>query len=260
MIPILFVPSVIIIPVRSLCYHYSGVEGNFTPQKLLELMQHNDYRALTNNKRLILKMVSVLLNNEKYFERDEINKIISLCGDKELGAVFLSKLEEFYNNAPYPSLAQLIQWHEVEKNSADYSQALSEQYASFDLRPCSREIGGKLDTKKGNGFELDKAKEKAGQFKGIEFLEADLQDMANECVKARGLSTAVLLKEFKKFSISPRDPELTHVKLVAITAELLYRSKGKDGAIGSSFEINTTQYLAVLGTSCSIRNVKLRKS
>ncbi|MDP3268432.1 MAG: hypothetical protein Q8M40_05220 [Legionella sp.] len=234
--------------VRSLCYHYSGVEGNFTPQKLLELMQHNDYQALTNNKRLILKMVSVLLNNEKYFERDEINKIISLCGDKELGAVFLSKLEEFYNNAPYPSLAQLIQWHETEKNSANYSEALSEKYAQFDRRPCSREIGGALDTKKGNGFELDKAKEKAGQFEGIVFLEADLQDMENECVRARGLSTALLLTEFKKFSKSPRDPELTHVKLVAITAELLYRSKGKDGAIGSSFEINTTQYLAVLGT------------
>ncbi|OJY14622.1 MAG: hypothetical protein BGO90_08090, partial [Legionella sp. 40-6] len=235
--------------VRSLCYHYSGGRGNFTPQNLLALMQSENFQALADShKKLILNIVSVLLNNEKYFESKQINEIISLASDKGFGESFIGKLKEFYTNAPYPSLTQVILWHETEKNSANYSEALSEKYAHFDRRPCSREIGGELDTKKGNGFELDKAKEKASQFEGIEFLAADLQDMANECVKARDLSTALLLSEFKKFRILPRDPELTYVKLVAITAELLYRSKGKDGAIGSSFEINTTQYLAVLGT------------
>ena len=92
---------------------------------------------------------------------------------------------------------------------------------------------------------MDKAKEFAEQFKGLEFEPKDLADLdkATKAVKDKTIA-----------ELTTRLDELTtdeKIERIAILAELLYRSKGGDAddlkeIKGNSFELNTVQYLTVL--------------
>lgn len=235
--------------IRSLCFHYSGIEGDLKPENLLSLMREPGYVTLTSdNKKLLLNMVSVLLNNEKHVTNLEFRELVGLCKAPEKGSVFLAQLSEFYKHAPYPSIAQVKEWHEAVKNSRTYEQDLKDKYAVFDKHPCEREIGETDKAKKGNGFIFEDAKKKRHEFHGVSFPEKELREMETETKRVHDLSTEALINEFKQFNQKPRSKELTNAKLVAIAAELLYRSKGKEGGMGSSFEIHTTQYLAILAS------------
>ncbi|MGL5741398.1 MAG: hypothetical protein ACRCXC_02030 [Legionella sp.] len=238
--------------IRSLCYHFSGTEGEFTPETLLGLMRAPDYVKLHDaDKRLLLTIASVLLNNDKHFTLEEFNALISRCSDPVYGKDFLAGLRKFYATAPYPDLEKLDAWHEKAKaaRKEEYANLLKAHYAVFDKHPCEREIGEPGSKKTGNGFRLKFAENKVKEFTNAEALTPELASLDMAVKDARKLYTEELIQEFKKFQADDfrKTPAGSNARLVAIAAELLYRSKGNDGPMGSSFEINTTQYLAILG-------------
>ena len=222
--------------VRSLCYHYSATEGDRSPEALLKLINTLSNFEL-KPKHLLLRIVCVSLNNDKLFKTVEFQEFVTLCKDDTYGEQYLRQLEQFYKHAPYPAIQEVVAWHKDALLSDDYDKRLSDLYAAFDKKPCEREYA--------NGFKLDVAKERAAQFSGINFLLEDLGGLNRHIQSAQTLSTAELLTAFKIFK-EPDEPD--YPALVATAAELLYRSKGKEGGLGNSFEINTTQYLAILAT------------
>ena len=86
------------------------------------------------------------------------------------------------------------------------------------------------------------AKQKRAGFKGCEISDKELAQLQAETLSVQGIKTKNLVDEFKQFKTLK---EINYARLVAVTAELLYRSKGQDGGEGLSFELNTTQYLAI---------------
>ena len=236
--------------VRSLCEHYSGQEGDYTPEKLLDILRDDVFTQLENkHKKLLLKIASALLNNGYFFKPQEFKELLRLCAQEEKGQALLGLLAQFYDTAPYPSLQQISGWHEKALKENDYSKSLTSCYVEFDKTPCPREF--KEDDPKSNGFHLAEAKEKTGltpsqhSIQGVEFSEEEIKELEAASQAAKDKATADLIKEFKSFHPDAKPQETSMAKLVAAAAELLYRSKGKAGKPGSSFEINTTQYLAV---------------
>ena len=211
--------------VRSLCYHYSGSEGSFTPQVFLEVVTKENFQTKLDDdqKRLILRIISVLNNNGKFVALDDLEKLINLCTEHASKTSFIQLLTEFYTHAPYPSLNQAFQWHDEAVKSGNFAHTMREQYAIFGKTPCPREAE--------NGFKLEQAKNKIKEFSGVRFSIDELQKLANETARVRNESTHGLLKEFKDFKPPPAG---SYETLVAIAAELLHRSKGAEGGPGGS--------------------------
>lgn len=239
--------------IRALYYHFSQKEGEFTPKALLDLFRNESFLQFTpDNKKLLLRIVTVLLNNEKPFTSIELNALFQRC-EGESGASFLAQLHTCYAYAPYPSMAEIERWYTSAIASPDgFDVAFNAFRAAYDVLPCQRESPDSTEPGIGllNGFREEKAKQSQKKFHGVEFKDTELAALQRETFQARGRSSAQLLEELKAFPSAGDNPD--YAKLVAVAAELLYRSKGK---LGNSFEINTTQYLAIYSMLKSGRHV-----
>ena len=103
--------------------------------------------------------------------------------------------------------------------------------------------------KKVNGFHLDEAKKQVKNMPGVEYTHIELQAIDKAVKEVRDLTTEELLNNIKNIKQFENNPSAQTTQLVALMAELLYRTKAlpQEGSrdLSRSFEINTTQYLAI---------------
>ncbi|RUR15878.1 hypothetical protein ELY21_13855 [Legionella sp. km535] len=230
--------------VRSLCNHFSNEDGEFTHESLLKLLSSKEYSAFPKeDKKLFLNLLTSLINNDKPCTLDELNSLMARCTDKDKGPVLLQTLKNIYQSAPYPTLEQFQEWEDNCPENVDLAQHLAECYARFDKAPCARESV--------NGFDLEYAKVQAAQMGGVAYSDEELEALDKEVTAVKKLSTDEIKNEL--LSLRNKTRELSTERLVALSAELMHRTKGMPALfdekgrqkLGRSFEIHTTQYLAI---------------
>ena len=216
--------------VLSLCLHFS--EAPHTPndlKALLESVQDNPY---------LLKAAVAVLNTDKGYSLDDLKALRDAAVDN---ADLQESIKKAYVRAPYPSLKQMLEWH----NSAEIN--LDTAYQIFDKYPAHREPESGFDANHAHKqLALMAANSNNAGFHADIINVGDFKDLT---LKMRTRTSEKLLEEFKKAGENKNFDTL-----VAVAAELLYRSKGRDNPayrdgqyeLGSSMELNTTQYLAIL--------------
>ncbi|MFC3907815.1 hypothetical protein ACFORL_01800 [Legionella dresdenensis] len=224
--------------VRSLCTHFNKEAGEYTPTSLLKLLTHPDYTAHEKSEQvLFLNILTSLINNGKPCTMAELTQLMHVSkDDKELVDV----LKAIYQSAPYPSLSQFNAWLEAyaaEPEQKPKSVYLLERYQQFDKQPCPRE--------ENNGFNPDYAASQAKKMTGIHYTPEKIAELDNEIKAVKELGSAAIRQELEQSRQGLLQPPLSNARLTALVAELLYRTKGKEGGNGNSFEIHTTQYLAI---------------
>ena len=192
-------------------------------------------RLAEGEQKLILKIITSLLNNKKSCSLADIKKLIDWCHDDPEKVPIL---EQLFKNAPYPTIDLVDQWLSTGEDNASILQ----KYTQWNKHPVLRE-------KECNGFDLKVARDQVNQMHGVTCLDEELLAISQAVYEVRSLDTVDLIKQIDAFKTSEVKD---YAKLVALMAELLYRSKGlpardENGVreFGRSFEINTTQYLAL---------------
>lgn len=253
--------------VIGLCEHFNGGDARFKFTDLLAIFKSGqlenglnfaNYSTLSaGDKKQLLTTVTSLLNNEKVCSLEDIHRLIEGSAHEESGAAFLQSLHSAYTKAPYPNLSDFRKWFDaVDENKAEYVQ---EQYNQWTKKPVFRESGdydlidGQPVFVEGvNGFRMHEARKAVDGMEGIKYTKKELQGIAAEVSKVRDLTMDELLAEIGEIKNNHDRHRENPTAMVALMAELLYRTKGQDGkGVGSdhewgrSFEINTTQYLAL---------------
>ncbi|MBL7478821.1 preprotein translocase subunit SecA [Legionella bononiensis] len=229
--------------VRSLCNHFSSDKGEFTHESLLKLLSSPEYTAFPKDeKKLFLNLLTSLINNDKPCTLNELNDLMNRCKDEKKGPILLETLKNIYKSAPYPTLKKFQKWENSCPEDGDLAQHLAECYAKFDKKPCKRETV--------NGFNLAFAKDQAAKMGGVTYSNEELESIDREVKAVRDLSTDEIKNEL--LDLRNKTKELSTERLVALSAELMYRTKGMPAVfdngkqkLGRSFEIHTTQYLAI---------------
>lgn len=236
--------------VLSLCLQFnSDTDKELQPEGLIKLLKAVESVPVAH-QATVLNIAVVLINNEKGYTLEGFTR---LCELATTNSAFASTLASTYRKAPFPTMDLVLEWHGRAVESGDYDIAMNNAYKAYNKAPCHREL-------EHNGFHEDKAAEQLRAFTGFEASQIDLRAFAAKTAQMREKSTDELLAIFNKFN--PKKPAEydaafanDYDTLVAVAAELFHRSKGKDEkhpggefVMGSSMEINTTQYLAILSS------------
>ena len=258
--------------VISLCEHFGepGQDGNvFSYKELLALFQGKTLRLGSTDdsvidfetypslqpaaKKQVLKVISSLLNNKKPCSLQDIERLMKLCSDDVYAATHIAVLEQVFKDAPFPALDRIERWLDEAKRDrspppdagnvdSSIKDSVVEKYITWNIKPVAREPV--------NGFNLNYARRQAAAMQGINYTDAELVAIDREVERVKGLTTKALLEEINVIKGTTADYS---TQLVALMAELLYRTKGLpfqrksnlSREWGRSFEINTTQYLAI---------------
>ncbi len=235
--------------VRSLCEHFKSQEAPHRPEDLLVFLQSNEYKnASEADRKLSLRILTALLNNGKPCPLEGLQDTIKFLTDlpEQEQEQVRGALEICYRASPYPTLSEFVNWLKELPEGRDLTQYIQDKYLKFDKSPCAREPD--------NGFHLGEARKKTGlelsentdHIHGKTYDEATLLRIQREVEEARTLPTSAINAQLQAYRKNPA--EVDNEKLLALAAELLYRTKGlpaEKGQAGRSFEINTTQYLAI---------------
>jgi len=234
--------------VLSLMYHYAGGMPGRGIKDLVELFNKPDYQSLNSaiRKDFINVIISQMNNNVTCGEEEISTFLTYVCKNKDK-EIITTCMHDFYQQAPYPPLDKFILW----TKNLDNKQALNKAYAHFDKNPCAF-TEGHDGREKENGFKLKEAESllaKMPETKGI-FTKSYLSRVEYYTKYAKTLSTESILEQLKKYKNTPQQ---NHIQLVMLAAELMHRSKGRSPEFvggtqvpGRSFELNTTQIMAVL--------------
>jgi preprotein translocase subunit SecA len=245
--------------VISLCEHFSA-EGKFKFTDLMTIFNGGTLRVGENNvsfagyptlddkaKKQLFTVITSLLNNKKTCKLEDIEQLITHLNGVNKDQ-YLEAVTAIYNKAPYPELSQFNQWAEVSPLLA----GITREYNTWSKKPVAREDGSVQGEEAVNGFNLEYAKEQRNRMSGIGYTDKELQHIKDETEAAKDLTTNQLLERINEIRANPEAVKQDPTELVAVMAELLYRTKGmpQEGIgnsrkWGNSFEINTTQYLAV---------------
>jgi hypothetical protein len=235
--------------VLSLCVHFNDdTNPHLQPEGLLALLDEiNKFEP--RHKSSALKIAIVTLNSGQNYSLDQFK---TLYRELKTDPEFCDELDDLYKKAPYPTIEQLLDWFKKCTNPEGYKTELGQCLKEFHKVPWHRE--------EENGFQAGKALTQLEQFafNGRKTSAKELDAAKTYFAKFEQLTKDLQRKELDELltilrSFKDADPEtIDYDTLVAVAAELLHRSKGldlKDGEAfipGSSMEINTTQYLAIL--------------
>lgn len=233
--------------VLSLMYHYAGGLPGRGVKDLVELFNTPNYKSLdsTIKKDFINAIISQMNNNVGCDKEDVIAFLSFICKNKEK-QVIIDCMHDFYQQAPYPPLKKFKHW----AKKSDNRDALNEAYEQFDKNPCA--VDEHDGREKENGFKLHEAKRLLAKMPEVQELFTDtyLSDIESQSKKVKNLSTKSLLEQLKNYKNRPQE---NHIQLVMLAAEVLHRSKGRPPEFvgnvqipGRSFELNTTQIMAIL--------------
>ncbi|CEG55673.1 preprotein translocase subunit SecA [Legionella fallonii] len=234
--------------VLSLMYHYVGGLPGRGVKDLVALFNTPDYQSLNNTiKKDFINAVISQMNNNVKCGKEEINAFLSfICANKEQQVV-IDCLHDFYQQAPYPPLEKFMSWTQNSTNRED----LNRTYEQFDKNPCALP-NGHDGREKENGFKLGEAKRIVAKMPEVQeiFTQEYLLDIESQSEKAKTLSTESILQQLKDYK---NTSHANHIELVMLAAELLHRCKGRTPEFvgdvqipGRSFELNTTQIMAIL--------------
>jgi len=214
--------------VLSLCLLFKGETADeLQPESLISLLKllgQNDVKA---HKDIILKIFVNDGHLRKQNNYDaQIKELATLMNAKPEFAAFVNKT---YEKAPYPSLETIKSWHKqaLENATGTYQNNVTKLWNDFSKKPYERE--------ERNGLKIEKAMSQRDKFKGFDFEESEIKDFQYFTNLMRDQTCEELLSFLQKFK---DDADPSYEFLIAVAAELLYRSQGE--------EINTTQYLALL--------------
>lgn len=246
--------------VIGLCENFKGESSELSFDNLIDILKGNkvsqgkekldfkNYPALpVKIKSQILSITTSLLNNNKACTLDDIHYLTMQCADKTKGADIAASLEIIFNQAPFPEIATIKDWFQKaprDTSETSFTELIKEEYERWNKAPVAREVV--------NGFNLDKAKDIAEKMQGVDYSEAQLEEIKKAVEAVKELSTTVLLAKIHAIKDNSEENHKDPTELIALMAELLYRTKGQpqegtgdDRCWGKSFEINTTQYLAL---------------
>lgn len=234
--------------VLSLMYHFAGGMPGRGVGDLVELFNRPDYQTLnaTVRKDFLNVILSQMNNNVKCSKEEILALLTFICEHKEK-QIILDCMHDFYQQAPYPPLEKFMLWTRNLNNRA----ALNQAYDQFDKNPCAL-ISGNDGREKENGFKLTEAEHILTKMPEVNtlFTTQYLLDIEHQSQYAKLLSTESILHELKNYKNTTHK---NHIRLVMLAAELMHRCKGRPpefvGNIqipGRSFELNTTQLMAIL--------------
>ncbi|MFJ1268493.1 hypothetical protein ACD661_08005 [Legionella lytica] len=238
--------------VLSLCLQFnSDTDEELQPEGVLQLLNTVDTLP-EEHRATVLKIAVALINNEKDYSLVSFSQ---LCQAARENPEFADALAAMYKKAPFATVTQVMTWHAEAQKSDNYAATISDFYNAYNKAPCHRELFYK--GKPLNGFHVEKAREQLAQFDGFDASRIDLDAFKAKTDAMRDKTSDELLAILAKYNAKnpAYDPAFAddYDTLVAVAAELFHRSKGKDEigsdgeyALGSSMEINTTQYLAIL--------------
>lgn len=229
--------------VLSLMYHYCGGQYGGV-HDLLNLLINAEYKALDSSiKKDFIKAIISQMNNGAECTQQEISQFLSFISGHRNNKQVMDHLKQYYMQPPFPPLTQFIRWHN--------EQQVEDAHAIFDKNPCAR--NGKNGREEGNGFKKSKAIEVA-KILGLDepiFTQAYLNHVEACSNQAKQQSTEKIISILKSIK---EHPPIDNVLLVMYCAELLHRCKGRppidngfgQAISGRSFELNTTQIIAIL--------------
>jgi len=219
--------------VLSLCMQFSGTEnGRFNPNQLVDFL-HQIADMPIDEQLLIIKIAIALMNVDESVSLNNLNHLKKML---QQTPELLPLIQNFYEKPPYPSYRQLHRWHiEAQSDMSQYAEKMLALHQAFDLEPSPRS--------EQNGLNIDKVASQLPLFKCDDptLLEFDHNLFQTNITFMRERSSSILLlmlDQFKKNADTVQANQINYDRLVAVMAELFYRSTG--------LEINTTQYLAVL--------------
>ena len=260
--------------VMSIMYHYSGGMEHRGLKDLIDLFNTEDYKTLEPNlKKDFISVIMTQMNNgtplfpekqkgqsdedyKKQYEKlslgfnDErgvIKYFLKFISTNKNNKIIMSCMHDYYQHAPYPPITKFILWTKNFNNR----KAIDDLYKKFDLNPSAitPDHNGREEENEFKITQAEKIIEKMPEVQDI-FQKDDLHEIKNHQRKVRLLSTQEILTELKIFK---DNPPKDHIRMVTLTAELLHRCKGnppifvgKEQIGGRSYELNTTQLLAVL--------------
>jgi hypothetical protein len=231
-------------------YNYQDLLNIFKGKEPFE-----NYPKLNSDaKKQILVVINSLLNNKKSCTLENIKHLIDQCAHPENGTLYQKTLETVFANAPFPSFTKLNQWvtdaTKPPVNPVEAIKQIEKEYSDWSREPVQRETTA-------NGFNLVHAQKQNKLMQGFKYEDSDLEKI-NKAVNGtkdeggvRHLDTKEILDEIdaiRKSEVLQKQHRADPTRLVALMAELLYRTKGLEAIpreLGRSFEINTTQYLAI---------------
>lgn len=234
--------------VLSLMYHYAGGLPGRGVKDLVALFNTPEYQSLnsTLKKDFISAIISQMNNNVKC-GKAEISAFLAFICDNKTQQVVTDCLHDFYQQAPYPPLEKFMSWLQNSTNRED----LNKTYEQFDKNPCALP-NGHDGREKENGFKISDAKRILAKMPEVQeiFTQEYLSDVEAQAARAKTLSTAAILQQLKDYK---NGPHANHIELVMLATELLHRCKGRPPEFvgdvqipGRSFELNTTQIMAIL--------------
>lgn len=238
--------------VLSLMYHYSGGLPDRGVKDLIELFNSKEYNGLPQNlqKNYINAVISQMNNSVKCSKAD-VHTFLKFIHENKENSSITRLLHNYYQHAPFPPLSTFINWTKAVRSGAELSERkVEEKYQYFDKHPCA--TASHDGREKENGFKLDAAKKTLKQMPEVQpiFTQKYLDEIKNEQERVKNLSTQQILDQLKVFK---ERPPANHIKMVMLAAELLHRCKGrppefvgKSQVPGRSYELNTTQIIAIL--------------
>lgn len=234
--------------VLSIMYHYAGGMPGRGIEDLLELFTSSEYMGLVSNqKKDFLNLLMTQMNNNVPCDKEVVTKLLRFVHERKDNKVVMDCMHDFYQQAPYPPIVKFILW----TKNLDTRKAIDKTYAIYDRNPCAL-TSGHDGREAENGFKLKQAEKIVAQMPEIQerFDKKYLTEIETARKIAQGLSTEKIIEQLKQFKENrPKD----HINMVMLAAELMHRCKGLppefviDKQIpGRSFELNTTQIIAIL--------------
>ncbi|WP_133135559.1 preprotein translocase subunit SecA [Legionella rowbothamii] len=238
--------------VLSLMYHYSGGLADRGVKDLIELFNSREYNELSQNlQKDFINAIITQMNNSVKCSKVDVHTFLKFIHKHQENSSITEFLHNYYQHAPYPPLTIFMLWSKsVHSRSVQSLQAVDEKYQYFDKNPCA--INRHDGREKNNGFKLDAAKKTLSQMPEVQkiFTSDYLAKVTEEQERVKSLSTRQILDQLKTFK---DNPPANHIAMVMLAAELLHRCKGrppefvgKSHVPGRSYELNTTQIIAIL--------------
>jgi len=246
--------------VLSLMVHFPGAPSQRSVADLIEIFNSSEYKSLDiEEKKYFIKALTSQMNNGVKCDQNEIKKFLDFLSDPMISDIDIKDcLQRFYTHAPYPTLSTLIDWFKSSERSLT-RESINAKYNFFDTNPCAisnskgqiTHAGREVD----NGFSRTIAIDKLQSMPELASIFTDeyLIKIEETAKIAKTLATADLLAELNRFKNQPF--KINHILLAMYSIEMLHRSKGRPPEFlepmhiqkpGRSFELNSTQILAVL--------------
>lgn len=234
-----------------LCKYATSGTHIISPESLFMTFSRVSRKELNFEKvQFILTGVVNHINDHRFCQIEDIDALTSLLHNSDTGDALFNLIKPYYISAPYPTFHELIEvYHRIGNHDPEeLSHQLNQFMSDYDMNPSPREPDSQ--------FNPEYAKSQANLMLGFnKYRQTSFDTIPTIIFEIQKYRTADLINRVKNLRQCSLSGEVTHhdtIELIASLAEILHRTKGKslldtNGNLhrGDSFEINTTQFLAI---------------